>query len=117
MTKIMMILVMVMIMMKKKKKKMMMMILVMVMRMMMMMRVMMMMSGYDHDEDDGCCPGSLIAGVPKNNLRDGSMHVNSSCKHLDQRPMGAIPVRALALHYPNNGAMGDGREGVLPVEQ
>ncbi len=31
------------------------------------------------------------------------MHVNSSCTHLDQRPMGAIPVRALALRNPKMG--------------
>ena len=87
------------------------------MRMVRMMMMIMMMSGYEHDEDDGCFPGSMIAGLPRNNLRDGSMHVNNSCKHLDQRPMGAIPVRALALRNPKNRAMGDGREGILPVEQ
>ena len=67
--------------------------------MMRMMRMMIrMMSGYDNDEDVGCFPRSMIAGLPQHNLRDGSVHVNRSCTHLNQRSMGAIPVRALALH-------------------
>ena len=55
--------------------------------MMRMMRMMIrMMSGYDNDEDVGCFPRSMIAGLPQHNLRDGSVHVNNSCTHLNQRP-------------------------------
>ena len=72
--------------------------------MMRMMMITLMMSGYDNDDDDGCFPGSMIAGLPQHNLRDGSMHVHNSCTHLNQRPMGAIPVRSLALHNRENGA-------------
>ena len=85
----------------------------------MMMRVgvmmMKMIIGYDVDEDAGCFVLATCLLGPKH-LRDGSLHVYSSCKRVYQRPMGAIPARALALHNTVNGATGEGREGILPEE-
>ena len=70
----------------------------------------------DDDDDDDDDSDADSGGVfwlhvcpPKKQLRYGS-------KHKDQRPMGTIPVRALARHNPDNGATGDGRARVWPEE-
>ena len=77
--------------------------------------MMKMIIGYEDDADAGCFVLATCVLGPKH-LRAGSLHVYNSCKHVYQRPMVAIPVRALALRNPDNGATGDGREGILPEE-
>ena len=85
----------------------------MMMEMVVVVMMMKMIIGYDDDEDAGCFVLATCVLGPKH-LRGGSLHVYSSCKRVYQRPMGAIPARALALHNTVNGATGDDRDGILP---